>query len=473
MRTSKKTNKIHTAMSTRSNITVVLRKEDLGKRLAFDHTLVKHPFVVPEKDADHYRDTFLYKDMPSFTVPGILAPKKKGLALTSYCQNDGYLEGVGETLLKDFPDYGSALNLVLLGDTECICAVQDFTRPGNDYRNGVLPSPRRHPDHFPNIHPSDNDPKNDVGGADFHYLFENDRWWVHTKDVNACFNGIMTDHEDISIPLFPAENGWTDLRKALDRYQEHCDRYVVYADSESKVYFRATFMDYEQADAWASEMVHQHDSKSYRVIAHLDDNTIGEGTTLATYENYPNPCDADFPMKLVYITPEKDHHPSRTVTLDDGDEQGYDRKTAGDKLLALLGEINATHYADWDEARKRTADKVYLAKVLPDRQLHPLLQVPAVDFYERITYTLAPLSEETESLEIETYLRDHEADFSEVNESPEGTVIVSVEWGDWKHSHAYLDWLMKRLDYTKIHEAVTEEDGSDCYSADHYFTKSK
>ena len=180
------------------------------------------------------------------------------------------------------------------------------------------------------------------------------------------------------------------------------------------------------------------------------------------------------PMKLVYITPEEDHRPSRTVTLDDGGGQGYDRKAAGDKLLTLLGEINATHYADWDEARKHTADKEYLAKVLPDRQLHPLLQVPAVDFYERVTYTLAPLSEETEDLELDTFLNDHEVSISDVNESPDGkAVIVSVEWGDWKHTHAYLDTLMKRLGYTKYHEAVTEENGSDCYSADHYFTKNK
>lgn len=182
---------------------------------------------------------------------------------------------------------------------------------------------------------------------------------------------------------------------------------------------------------------------------------------------------AAFPMKLVYVTPEKNGRPSRTVTLDDGGGQGYDRKTAGGKLLALLGEINATRYADWDEARKHTAGKDYIAKALPDRQLHPLVQVPAVDYFGIVTYTLVPLSEDTESLEIETFLRDHEADFSEVNESPEGTVIVSIEWGDWKHSHAYLDTLMKRLGYTKDDETVTEENGSDCYSSDHHFTKTK
>jgi len=463
--TSRKANKIHSAMSTRSNITVVLRKEDLGKRLAFNHALIKHPFVVPEKNAEYYRNTFLYKDMPSFTVPGILTPKKKSTALTSYCQSDGYLEGVGKTLLEDFPDYGSALNLVLLGDTESICTANDTTQPGNHYKQGVLPSPKRHPGRFPNVHPSDNDPENDMGGA-FHYLFEHDRWWVRTKDVNTYFRDIMADHKDISIPLFPAENGWTDLKEALDRYKEHCDRYVVFADSESKVNFRATFIDHEDADPWASTVVHQHDGKPYRVIAHLDN---AEGTTLSTYENHPNPCDANFPLKLVYITPEKNHRPSRTVTLDDGGGQGYDRKTAGEKLLELLGKINTTRYTNWNEARMHAADKDYLAKVLPDRQLHPLLQVPAVDYFGFVTYTLVPLSEKTEDLKIETYLNDHKADFSEVNESPEGTIVIPISWGDWKHSHGYLDYLMGQLGYKCINEKITEEDGSDCYSADHYY----
>lgn len=177
------------------------------------------------------------------------------------------------------------------------------------------------------------------------------------------------------------------------------------------------------------------------------------------------------PLKLVYITPEKDHRPSRTVTLDDGGGQGYDHKTAAEKLLALLREINAIRYDDWAEARKHTASKDYLAKVLPDRQLHPLLQVPAVDYFGIVTYTLVPLSEKTEDLEIETYLRDHQADISEVNKSPDGTVIVSVEWGDWKHSHAYLDKLMERIGYTKDDETVTEENGSDCYSSEHHFIK--
>lgn len=70
------------------------------------------------------------------------------------------------------------------------------------------------------------------------------------------------------------------------------------------------------------------------------------------------------------------------------------------------------------------------------------------------------------------YLTEKEADFFEVyptelNGFP--CLIVEVNWGDWKHSHGYLDYLMKEKHFLKIREDVTEEDGSDCYSANHIY----
>ena len=52
-------------------------------------------------------------------------------------------------------------------------------------------------------------------------------------------------------------------------------------------------------------------------------------------------------------------------------------------------------------------------------------------------------------------------------------LVVSIEWGDWKHSHLWAKTLMKYLGYTEVGEKVTEEDGSDCYSADHYYLKAE
>ena len=50
-------------------------------------------------------------------------------------------------------------------------------------------------------------------------------------------------------------------------------------------------------------------------------------------------------------------------------------------------------------------------------------------------------------------------------------VCVDITWGDWKHRHAYADCLIMRLPYvTDVNTFVTEQDGSDCYSATHQYT---
>ena len=49
-------------------------------------------------------------------------------------------------------------------------------------------------------------------------------------------------------------------------------------------------------------------------------------------------------------------------------------------------------------------------------------------------------------------------------------LCVSISWGDWKHEHAFTDYLMSQvIGYELHHIEVTEEDGSDCYSAVHYY----
>ena len=49
-------------------------------------------------------------------------------------------------------------------------------------------------------------------------------------------------------------------------------------------------------------------------------------------------------------------------------------------------------------------------------------------------------------------------------------IAIKIEWGDWKHEHQYLDYIMKNefgLDCCE--EEETENDGSDCYSSIHYY----
>ena len=50
-------------------------------------------------------------------------------------------------------------------------------------------------------------------------------------------------------------------------------------------------------------------------------------------------------------------------------------------------------------------------------------------------------------------------------------LVVSISWGDWKHDHLWARNLMSYLGYKEIGDRVTEENGSDCYSAEHYFVK--
>lgn len=50
-------------------------------------------------------------------------------------------------------------------------------------------------------------------------------------------------------------------------------------------------------------------------------------------------------------------------------------------------------------------------------------------------------------------------------------MVVDIWWGDWKHEHLWAKTLMSYLGYGEIGCKVTEEDGSDCYSAEHYFLK--
>ena len=51
-------------------------------------------------------------------------------------------------------------------------------------------------------------------------------------------------------------------------------------------------------------------------------------------------------------------------------------------------------------------------------------------------------------------------------------IVVSIHWGDWKHEHKRCDWLMSDLGYVFMDAVETEEDGSDCYSADRYYLSS-
>lgn len=59
------------------------------------------------------------------------------------------------------------------------------------------------------------------------------------------------------------------------------------------------------------------------------------------------------------------------------------------------------------------------------------------------------------------------------------TLIAPIQRGDWKHDHLYCKELVKEFAVRNNMivvgewEEVTESDGSDCYSSNHYFSFSK
>ena len=71
--------------------------------------------------------------------------------------------------------------------------------------------------------------------------------------------------------------------------------------------------------------------------------------------------------------------------------------------------------------------------------------------------------------EVQKYLDDHDL-WGEVSVQ-DGTVYVEIHWGDWKHDHWYCQDLMSELGYVLVGKEVTEEDGSDTFSAIHTYEK--
>ena len=53
----------------------------------------------------------------------------------------------------------------------------------------------------------------------------------------------------------------------------------------------------------------------------------------------------------------------------------------------------------------------------------------------------------------------------------ESVLCIDVVWGDWKHTHLFMNHVLSmRHNFRVMQEVVTEEDGSDCYSAQHFYT---
>lgn len=134
-------------MATRSTIVLKVRKEDIGKTLKFNSTKLPH--------GKTYTNEFPFGEV---TI--------KGEYMEIYHHWDGYIEGVGHTLLTEFGDYDSVLNLLLMGDMSSINGNEVVSYHG--WRNEDVP-PRFY----------DEEPK---VKEEYKYVFKDGEWYVTEAD---------------------------------------------------------------------------------------------------------------------------------------------------------------------------------------------------------------------------------------------------------------------------------------------------
>lgn len=75
--------------------------------------------------------------------------------------------------------------------------------------------------------------------------------------------------------------------------------------------------------------------------------------------------------------------------------------------------------------------------------------------------------------DLQQFLTDNDCHRT-VDETTDGRLVISINWGDWKHDHMQVDALVDEFFnnkglVVKTQKETTEEDGSDTYSAEHYY----
>ena len=72
--------------------------------------------------------------------------------------------------------------------------------------------------------------------------------------------------------------------------------------------------------------------------------------------------------------------------------------------------------------------------------------------------------------ELRNYLNENDLYYTDVYETY-NTFVIFIDWGDWKHEHLYLNYLMDKLGLQYKNCVITDENGSDCYSAEYEYYK--
>ena len=203
-------------MSTRSNIYLKLKDESKGQTIQFDFS--KLPTAHGEQHAEL---EFPIKDV---TIP------QDAEYIGVYHHWDGYITGVGQTLLESYTDYDTILNMLIMGD---ISTINGGVTSYQGWRNEDCPAriitPKTKSTHWvrykePKIVTSQYGTKGEVYGhyvkraimkkgvldsknalrEEYAYLFDGEKWWVAYERYNE-----KTDKY--------VHSGWLDLESELKR----------------------------------------------------------------------------------------------------------------------------------------------------------------------------------------------------------------------------------------------------------------
>lgn len=173
------------------------------------------------------------------------------------------------------------------------------------------------------------------------------------------------------------------------------------------------------------------------------------------------------PEKFVNIFTNRDmrHHlnPYMDLTVADMFNMIDDNTTIEDVLQGLFDEYESESALSWGdnflEMLKGSLNESVKVKRKPEEEIINKIIDRADEIYKGYGY---------ESDLERDYIIDGWKDGDEFE------IIVDISWGDWKHDHIMIEDLFNQvfrefnIDYTEDEE-VTEEDGSDAYSATHTF----
>lgn len=158
-------------MSTRANISIAIKPEDMGTKKQFDAEEQSLIGFCVMKDCDkqyplRYNKIIKFHKRPEVTL------NKPYLSIFSHW--DGYPGHIGSVLLERYRCYDDVLNLLLAGDMESmhyeyIDPSYDYFKAVKDEKNAEFCMPT-----------NDDEP---LCEHEFSYLFRDDEWYVKGHDI--------------------------------------------------------------------------------------------------------------------------------------------------------------------------------------------------------------------------------------------------------------------------------------------------